>query len=271
MKPWTQRKQIASALRNEHVRIGERTLPTGDALRGVYATTDFAADDYVASYHGQIISREALFALHDSARERFQHINEYAVLAPSGGHLYQPDVASLGAHLINHSCGPNADWAHDEHSAVLVRAIKPIARGEEITIHYRWLGIAAAISKRWHPCACEAPFCTGTIELRVEMLDHGDGTGGPYLPPEEVSTRLLADIVNDARANESLLRQYARHSLDMIHGAEVRARLDPVAFADKLREGAHVAVLVAQRLLAAGRPISERRLRQIARTFEVRT
>ncbi len=270
MKPWTERKQIVSALKNEHVRIGERELPGGARLRGLYATKDFAFGDYVAAFHGRVISREQLMTLHGTDRALFETISEYAVWSKSeNGHLYPEDVGRLGAHLINHSCGPNAAWGQFERGALLVRAVKPIAAGEELTVFYGWLGVKAAIENNRHPCACGATFCAGTVELYVEFNDNGDGTGGPYLSPEEVSKRLLADIMNDTDEHEGLLLRYARESLNMIHGAEELAPLDLAAFGDKLQEGARAAVWAARRLQAHGRVPSEHRLRKIVRDHDV--
>src|ERR1039458_2895698 len=121
MKPWTERKQIVSALKNEHVRIGERTLPNGTRLRGLYALADFTPDDYVTSFHGRIISREQLVVLHKTNRALFDNITEYAVWSDSGrGHLYPEDIGAPGAHLINHSCAPNTEWAQHERGAMLI-------------------------------------------------------------------------------------------------------------------------------------------------------
>ncbi len=270
MKPWTERTQIASALKNEHVRIGERELPGGGRLRGLYALKDFAFGDYVASFHGRVIAREKLMALRETDRALFETISEYAVWnSKARGHLYPEDVGRIGAHLINHSCGPNTKWAQIERGALLARALKPIAAGEELTTFYGWVGMKAAMEKSWHPCACGAPFCAGTVELYVEFDDHGDGTGGPYLSPEEAGRRLLADIMNDTDAHEALLYRYADESHTMTHGTEILTRVDPIAFAEKLREGAHAAVATARRLQATGRALSERRLGQIVRDHKV--
>jgi hypothetical protein len=269
MKPWTARKQIRAAFANEHVRIGTRLLPGGAALRGLYATQDFAPDDYVASFHGEAVSRAEVVRLHESDQSKFEQIMEYAVATPSGGHLCPNDLDRLGAHLINHSCGPNAKWARYEQGALLVRALRPIAAGQEVTVHYGWMGLKAADEGRRHPCVCAAPLCIGTIELYVEVIRNDDGTGGPYLPPVEVSKRLLADIMNDTDANEALLHNYANSSTAMFQGAEIVSRIDRSAFLEKLREGARAAIPAALGLQARGGTPSERRLRQVARSYGV--
>jgi len=264
-KPWTQRNQVASALRNEHVRIGQRP----GVGRSAFATRAFSPGEYVASYQGRLITRSDLFALRGSDRALFERINEYAVGTPSGDHLYAEDVEVPGAHLINHSCAPNSRWAEYQRGAMLVRAVRPIAEGEEITIHYGWVGLKAALEKSWHACMCEAPFCTGTIELRVEWVNESETEGGPFLPKEEITRRLLADIMNGTDEHEAVVFRYARGSLEMAPSATVLSPLDPDIFWEKVRECAHAAVREAVRAPTAGKRPCERRLRRIAATYGV--
>ncbi len=266
MKPWTEKKQIASALKNEDLRIGERPSAVGP-LRGVYAQRDFASGEFVGSFHGRVISRAELFALHGSDKPLFDRVNDYAIGTPSGGHLYPTDLDALGAHLINHSCRPNARWSGMERGAMLVRATHPIAAGEELSIHYGWIGIRAALEKRWHPCACGAPYCAGTIELKIEFRQIDANHGGPNLPHEEAYNRLLADIANDTSEHEETLYGYARNSLAMLGNAKIIESLDMDAFFEKLSGAAREAVVAAVSLRT---PPSERRLRKIAERYGAR-
>lgn len=274
MKPWTAKKQIAAAFANEDVRIGERETPTGK-LRGLYAARGFKAGDYVASFHGKVVTRERLFELFKEDRALFDRVNEYAVLSTElGGHLYPEDLDRVGAHLINHACGPSATWAEVEHGAMLARALRSIAEGEELTIHYGWLGVKAAYEKKRHPCACASAFCCGTVELYVEIWEEKDASGGkvggPFLPPEEVSRRFFADVCNDTDVNESLLWKYAKDSLSVMPGAKVVQGIDLVAFGLKLRAGAEVALRAAGIAEKSGRTMSARRIRAIAERYEVK-
>ncbi len=264
-QPWTARKRVTSALRNEHVRVEERP----GVGRAVFAARAFSPGECVASYQGQVITRAELFALHGADRPLFERISEYGVATPAGDHLYPENLDAVGAHLINHSCAPNAEWAEYERGALLVRAVRPIAEGEEITIHYGWVGIKAAMHKSWHTCACKAPFCVGTIELRVEWVMESETDGGPFLSEEEVARRLFADIVNDTDQHEAVLFRYARGSSEMTPGATVLSPLDPSAFLDKLRGCAHAAVRAALHSRTLGKQVSDRRLRQIAATYGV--
>lgn len=268
-QPWTKKNQTAAALRNEHVRIGERTLDDGTRLRGLYAGKNFAPGEQVASYHGRVFSREEFFALHDADPGLYERVSEYGVEAPTG-HQYQPDTDVVGAHLTNHSCGPNTKWGDFERGARLIEATKPIATGEEITIHYGWVGLKSAMEKRWHTCACTAPYCTKTIELKLEYIEEksSDGSlqGGPFLPPEEVTNRFIADIVNDTNVNETVLHGYAQNSASLYKGAQIITGIDNLAFFEKLRDAARIAIRDAASL-----PMntSSRRIAQIVHRYEL--
>lgn len=263
-QPWTARSHLTAALQNRDVRIGER-----DGLRGVYALKDFAPGDLVASFHGRIVTRPKLFELRNTDPELFDRVNEYAVWHTQlKGHLYPEDIDKLGAHLINHSCGPNAQWGPTEHGAVLVLATKHIAAGDEITIHYGWVGLKAAMENKRHACWCRASFCTGTIELFVEFIRDGD-TGGPYLPTDEIQRRLLADIVNNTNEHEAVVIRYATSAADMVLGGTEAIPPDPAAMFDKVRRGAIGAIPAARKLQQAGTAISEARLVKIAHTYNL--
>jgi hypothetical protein len=267
-QPWAQKKRVALAMRSEHVRVGARE----GVGRGLFATKAFAAGDAVTAYRGRVISGDELTALFQADKARFDHVNEYIVATPSGGFLYPDDLAAPGAHLINHSCGPNAKWGEWEHGALIVRAVKPIAEGEEITVHYGWIGVKAAKEKSWHTCKCGAPCCAGTIELRVEWVDDETDldAGGPLLSEEEVGMRFLADIVNDTDEHETLVRTYQRDSHKATPGATILQGIDPETFFEKLRAAAEAAVYAALHTEIGAKRKSDRRLRQIMMRYGAR-
>ncbi len=266
MKPWTERKLLVAALRNEGV-VAREVPGMG---RGLFAARAFSSGEPVASYRGRVYAREELGRIFKSDRGLFERISEYGVGTPSGGHLYADEDAPPGAQLINHSCGPNTCWAEfdRERSAIVMRADRPIAEGEEITAHYGWVGTKAAVEKSWHPCRCSAPYCCKTIELKFDWEVYGDGTAGPNLSPVEVCRRFFADIVNDTGEHEALLHRYAASSFKMVVGAEVVAKMDMEAYLDKLILAARVAVRSAFDTEDGRQRRSDRRLRQIARSYE---
>jgi len=263
MKPWTEKKQLGEALSNAHLAIGERETPLG-RLRGVYAKRAFHKGDFVASFHGQLMTRQELFGLHGTNRPLFDFINEYAAMTRSGHHIYPVDKDACGAHLINHSCHPNAVWDRLERGALLVRAIRSISEGDELAIHYGWLGVRAAIEQSIHPCACGAPYCAGTIELRLEFIQNAaERTAGTKLPAEEVENRFLADIVNGSWAHEATLHDYGKNGMGMYGNAQILEGVDRTKFLTKLQAGALSAVEKAASLPAVDRG----RLAEIANRY----
>lgn len=277
-------KAMGAALTNANVRIGTRETPSGP-LRGIYATRPFSRGEWVCSFHGRIVPRDELARAFEKDKPLFESIVEYGVQPGNvpGAHLYPNDLDDLGAHLINHSCGPNSDWDRMAHGAMLVKATRPIAEGEEVTIHYRWVGAKAAMEGTQHACSCQAPYCAGTIELKLEYIvveEDADGRrmGGHYLPPEEVKNRLLADILNDAEENESAVLNYPKNLTGMIMaldgGAAPEMQVDEAAFREKLRVGAamaarELATVIVPEMRSGkrrGRP-SLRRLTEIASRY----
>jgi hypothetical protein len=275
MKPWTERNQVLSALQNKHVRMGKRPLPNGHVLRGLYATRDFEKGDFVASFHGPSYTPAQLKEIGRTDPLFFDRIAEYGIRTPLGETLVPKDLDQVGGHLINHACGPNAEWSRYEQSSVLVEAARPIAKDEEITAHYGWLGVKAAVEDKRHACACESRLCAGTIELYVEMVyteqedETGARTGGPCLSVDEIARRLLVDIVNDTNYNEALIIRYSKESLGMVLGATVVQAPDDLAFWQKVLDAAKATVLVARKWQSQGKLLSEKRLKQIVKSYRL--
>jgi hypothetical protein len=271
MAKW-QKVQIAAALKNVGVRIGERMLADGSKLRGLYALQSFDPGDYVASFHGRHYSLDDLKRLCRENRPLFERITEYGVGDPGTGMTYPEDLDALGAHLINHSCGPSTKWGQIVDGATLIRAVKRIEPGDEITIFYGWIGLKAAMENKRHPCVCSARYCTGHIELFIEIVREGE-FGGPWLSHEEVARRFLADMANGTDEHEGLLIRYAKNPTGMIIGGGAMVQeLDRAAFFDKLRTGAGMAVAVLRKIQLAGSELGARsnaRIREVVDRYEL--
>lgn len=63
---------------------------------------------------------------------------------------------NLGRHA-NHSCAPNAK-SHSSGGRILLRAIRPIQKGEEITYDYGY-----TFRDEPTPCRCGTPSCVGIM------------------------------------------------------------------------------------------------------------
>ena len=129
--------------------------------KGVYALTDFEADERVIEYTGEVISwKEALHRHpHDPSDPNhtfYFHIDDQTVI----------DGAREGnvARWINHGCDPNCDTEVIDNR-VFVKALRPIVAGEELFYDYR-----LTIDERYTPalkkqfeCRCGAETCRHTM------------------------------------------------------------------------------------------------------------
>lgn len=71
-------------------------------------------------------------------------------------------VGGSGAEYINHCCEPNL-ISRIVKGHILYFSLRPIDRGEELTIDYHFSADVEEVA-----CACGAPECRGTINLRKE-------------------------------------------------------------------------------------------------------
>lgn len=69
-------------------------------------------------------------------------------------------VNGSGAQYINHSCEPNL-VSRIVRGHILYFTMRQIKRGEELTIDYHFSADVETV-----PCACSAPNCRGTINLK---------------------------------------------------------------------------------------------------------
>jgi uncharacterized protein len=63
-----------------------------------------------------------------------------------------------GAEYVNHSCAPNLH-ARYMRGHLLYFSVRPIAKGEELTVDYKYSGGG----KQTYPCRCGATSCRGTM------------------------------------------------------------------------------------------------------------
>lgn len=123
---------------------------TSDRGHGVFASRAIAPGEDVLRFAGHI--------LHRSDIEDFTHCLEIDVglfLGPSGG----------ADDFVNHSCSPNCAIIVEAGLAVL-RAIKTIPRGAELTYDYSTLMVSDPTS--FH-CSCGSPRCRGRVEAFTSL------------------------------------------------------------------------------------------------------
>jgi SET domain-containing protein len=120
---------------------------------GVYASEAIPANRKVIEYVGERISR--VETKRRSNEREFNYLftlNNYWTIDGS--------VNGSGAEYINHSCEPNlVSRIVKEH--ILYYSARAIKKGEELTIDYHFSPDVEHV-----PCACGAPKCRGTINLK---------------------------------------------------------------------------------------------------------
>lgn len=79
-------------------------------------------------------------------------------------HVLLPKRGSVGMHLAEHSCEPNAriDTGRKDHRVAIVAA-RDIEEGERISIYYEWLRPPG--QPDYPPCSCGAKSCTGQLAI----------------------------------------------------------------------------------------------------------
>ena len=84
----------------------------------------------------------------------------------SGNLTIVPDMDSVGAHLINHSCNPNcAMFPYKGH--ILIYAIKDIPLGDEFSYNYHFCPDTDNLPK----CRCNEPNCRGDWRVSKEECE----------------------------------------------------------------------------------------------------
>lgn len=121
---------------------------------GVYTEEFIPKGRKIMEYTGEKISRK------ETARRAEGKLNYLFTL--DSYWTIDGSVDGSGAQFVNHSCTPSVyAWIFRGH--ILYMAARDIQAGEELTIDYRFDADVAAV-----PCACGAPGCRGTINLKKE-------------------------------------------------------------------------------------------------------
>jgi hypothetical protein len=128
---------------------------------GVFARQRFRRYQIIGDICGHVIDDDA----YDSPY--CMELNGGRVLEPTGVFRY-----------LNHSCMPNCEIFYyepvtddDEESQpdrLWLKALRPIAAGDQLTIDYAWPAASAI------PCRCLSPDCRGWIVAADELRDIAD-------------------------------------------------------------------------------------------------
>lgn len=130
-----------------------RLAPSKIHRWGVYAGEPIPARRKVIEYLGEKIGR--VETKRRSNEREFNYLftlDKYWTIDGS--------VGGSGAEFINHCCEPNL-ISRIVRGHILYFSLRPIKRGEELTIDYHFAPDVEVV-----PCACGAPECRGTINLK---------------------------------------------------------------------------------------------------------
>jgi SET domain-containing protein len=118
---------------------------------GVYALEAIPAGRKVIEYTGERIGRRETKKRGQGSITYLFTLDDYWTLDGAFG--------GSGAEIINHSCDPNLyTWIFKGH--ILYMSRRPIRRGEELTVDYRFSHKVERV-----PCKCGSGKCRGTINL----------------------------------------------------------------------------------------------------------
>ena len=119
---------------------------------GVYAAEPIPAKHKVIEYTGQKISRR-------ETKRRSQSTDLIYLFTLDSYWTIDGSVGGSGAEYINHSCEPNLA-ARILRGHILYVSLRPIKRGEELTVDYNFEKRVDRIA-----CQCGAAKCRGTINV----------------------------------------------------------------------------------------------------------
>lgn len=125
--------------------------------KGVFALKPIKKNILVANYHGEVVLCE------DVDWEKYE---DYVMYLDDSKCII-PDLTTIGAHLINHSCNPNCE-IKVQSSEVNFVSIRPIKAGEEITINYKYPPkVGECLKNCKHKCYCDDANCNRDMHRNI--------------------------------------------------------------------------------------------------------
>ena len=164
MYPMKSAKQAASTKSASAPSSGRRiqVRRSGVHGKGVFAARTLEPGEVLIEYTGEIISWEE--ALNRHPHDPLQPDHTFYFEIP-GGRVIDALYGGNASRWINHACEPNCEADETPEGRVFIKALRPIAPGEELFYDYG-LTVAdrytPALKKRY-ACHCGAVSCRGTL------------------------------------------------------------------------------------------------------------
>ena len=131
----------------------------GKGNRGVFATQPIRPGTILGDYLG--------LAIPTDREDEYESGRDVYLMAYDDRVSIWPDPATVGIHLINHSCEPNAGIT-TLRGHTLYFALRAIHSGEELTVSYLLGPLDADCAPCRHGCWCRARSCTGSMHLPID-------------------------------------------------------------------------------------------------------
>ncbi len=141
-------RSVAQRLVSVHT--GKYVVVGGNHLgRAVFAARPFHAGAVIMRFGGLAVRGAKVPHDYAGTADRFMQVDHDFYLGPSGG----------VDDYVNHSCDPNAGVKFADYAIILV-ALRPIAKGEEISWDYS----TTMHDNKWlMKCECRAPACRALV------------------------------------------------------------------------------------------------------------
>ena len=146
-------KSETPALDPRHACFRMKLAPSKIHRWGVYAEEAIPARRKVIEYTGEKIGRR-------ETKRRAESSHLIYLFTLDAYWTLDGSVGGSGAEYINHSCQPNLE-ARILRGHILYMSLRPVKRGEELTVDYRFDKKVERVN-----CTCGAPSCRGTINVR---------------------------------------------------------------------------------------------------------
>jgi uncharacterized protein len=137
------------------------TRKSGVHGKGMFAVAPVAEGQHLIEYIGQRINWKEALRRHPHDPLQPNHTFYFSL---EGGDCLDANVGGNDSRWINHSCAPNCE-ADEIHGRVFIKALRNIAKGEELFYNYG-LVIDEKYTKKLkadYACWCGAPKCRGTM------------------------------------------------------------------------------------------------------------
>ncbi|MCO5978245.1 SET domain-containing protein [Ideonella oryzae] len=160
MKPATQAKAPRPASATSGRRIQVRR--SGVHGKGVFALQAIEPGEVLVEYTGDRIDWDEALRRHPHDPSNPEHTFYFQLRT---GEVIDALYGGNASRWINHSCDPNCEAEETKGGRVFIKALRPIAPGEELSYDYGLTideRYTPALKKRYE-CRCGAPECRHTM------------------------------------------------------------------------------------------------------------